>query len=290
MKRQKTSNGQKALTAVMGLYALVCLLPVLLVFIASISDDASLTQKGFSFFPTAFSTKGWDYVFNFGSQLLRSYEVTIFITVVGTALSLIVMSMYAYVLSKKEFMLRRFFTVLLIITMLFDGGQVSKYIIFSSVYKMKDTIWVLILPTCVSAMNVIIIRSYIQSNIPDSLAEAALIDGAGEFRCFWQVIFPMMKPSLAAVGFMRAVAIWNEWQNAYRIRAAQFLGVYAAGIRRVAAQSAAGELPYGHVVHGSRSDSDRLSLLPEVFRQGPYRRRGQGLSDTPLKGYGCSSL
>lgn len=109
----------------MGLYALVCLLPVLLVFIASISDDASLTQKGFSFFPTAFSTKGWDYVFNFGSQLLRSYEVTIFITVVGTALSLIVMSMYAYVLSKKEFMLRRFFTVLLIITMLFDGGQVS---------------------------------------------------------------------------------------------------------------------------------------------------------------------
>ena len=184
-------------------------------FIASISDDASLTQKGFSFFPTAFSTKGWDYVFNFGSQLLRSYEVTIFITVVGTALSLIVMSMYAYVLSKKEFMLRRFFTVLLIITMLFDGGQVSKYIIFSSVYKMKDTIWVLILPTCVSAMNVIIIRSYIQSNIPDSLAEAALIDGAGEFRCFWQVIFPMMKPSLAAVGFMRAVAIWNEWQNAY---------------------------------------------------------------------------
>ena len=157
----------------MGLYALVCLLPVLLVFIASISDDASLTQRGFSFFPTAFSTKGWDYVFNFGSQLLRSYEVTIFITVVGTALSLIVMSMYAYVLSKKEFMLRRFFTVLLIITMLFDGGQVSKYIIFSSVYKMKDTIWVLILPTCVSAMNVIIIRSYIQSNIPDSLAEAA---------------------------------------------------------------------------------------------------------------------
>jgi len=102
----------------MGLYALVCLLPVLLVFIASISDDASLTQKGFSFFPTAFSTKGWDYVFNFGSQLLRSYEVTIFITVVGTALSLIVMSMYAYVLSKKEFMLRRFFTVLLIITLL----------------------------------------------------------------------------------------------------------------------------------------------------------------------------
>lgn len=215
MKKKKTSTGQKVLTGVMGLYALICLLPVLLVFIASISDDKSLTTKGFSFFPTAFSTKGWTYVFDFGSQLLRSYEVTIFITVVGTALSLIVMGMFAYVLTKRVFMLRTSLTVLLIITMLFDGGQVSKYIIFSSVYKMKNTIWVLILPTCVSAMNVIIIRSYIQSNIPDSLSEAALIDGAGEFRTFWQVIFPMMKPSLAAVGFMRAVSIWNEWQNAY---------------------------------------------------------------------------
>lgn len=199
----------------MGLYALICLLPVLLVFVASISDDASLTKKGFSFFPTAFSSKGWSYVFNFGTQLLRSYEVTIFITVVGTALSLVIMGMFAYTLTKRNFMLRRALSVMLIITMLFDGGQVSKYIIFSSVYKMKDTIWVLILPTCISAMNVIIIRSYIQSNIPDSLSEAALIDGAGEFRTFWQVIFPMMKPSLAAVGFMRAVAIWNEWQNAY---------------------------------------------------------------------------
>lgn len=215
MKKKKKSGGQKALAGVMGLYALCCLLPVLLVFVASISDDASIKEKGFSFFPSAFSTKGWEYVFNFGSQLLTSYEVTIFITVIGTALSLILMSMFAYVLTKRNFMLRRFLTVILIITMLFDGGQVSKYIIFSSIYRMKDTIWVLILPTCITAMNVIIIRSYIQSNIPDSLSEAALIDGAGEFRTFWQVIFPMMKPSLAAVGFMRAVSIWNEWQNAY---------------------------------------------------------------------------
>lgn len=215
MKKKKVSRGQMVLTGVMGLYSLCCLLPVLLVFVASISDDASIKEKGFSFFPNAFSVKGWEYVFDFGSQLLTSYKVTILITVLGTALSLTLMGMFAYVLTKRNFMLRRFFTVMLIITMLFDGGQVSKYIIFSSIYKMKDTIWVLILPTCISAMNVIIIRSYIQSNIPASLSEAAMIDGAGEFRTFWQVIFPMMKPSLAAVGFMRAVAIWNEWQNAY---------------------------------------------------------------------------
>lgn len=212
---KKTSSGQVVLTLVLGAYALACLLPVLLVLVASFSSNDSLVQKGFSFFPTGWSSSGWEYVFNFGAQLLQSYKVTVYITVVGTALTLVITSMYAYVLTKRNFILNRFLAVFLIITMLFNGGQVSKYIIFSSVYHMKNTFAVLIFPTCVTAMNVIIMRSFIQSNVPDSLFEAALIDGAGEFRTFWQICFPMMKPSLAAVGFMRAVEIWNEWQNAY---------------------------------------------------------------------------
>lgn len=214
-KKKKISGSQLLLTFVLGLYALICLLPVLLVFIASISSNDSLTQKGFSFFPDGWSANGWKYVFNFGSQLLTSYKVTIFITVAGTALSLLLMSMFAYVLTRKDFMFRQVLTVMLIVTMLFDGGQVSRYIIYSSIYKLKDSIWVLILPGCVTTMNVIILRSYIQSNIPDSLSEAAMIDGAGEFRQFWQIVFPLMKPSLAAIGFMRAVTIWNDWQEAY---------------------------------------------------------------------------
>lgn len=209
------SGSQLVLTFVLGIYALICLLPVLLVFIASVSSNDSLTNKGFSFFPEGWSLNGWEYVFNFGSQLLTSYKVTIFITVTGTALSLILMSMLAYVLTRKDFMFRQVLTILLIVTMLFDGGQVSRYIIYSSIYRLKDSLWVLILPGCVTTMNVIILRSYIQSNIPDSLSEAAMIDGAGEFRQFWQIVFPLMKPSLAAVGFMRAVTIWNEWQEAY---------------------------------------------------------------------------
>lgn len=214
-KKKKISGSQLLLTFVLGLYALICLLPVLLVFIASISSNDSLTQKGFSFFPDGWSANGWKYVFNFGSQLLTSYRVTIFITVAGTALSLLLMSMFAYVLTRKDFMFRQVLTVMLIVTMLFDGGQVSRYIIYSSIYRLKDSIWVLILPGCVTTMNVIILRSYIQSNIPDSLSEAAMIDGAGEFRQFWQIVFPLMKPSLAAIGFMRAVTIWNDWQEAY---------------------------------------------------------------------------
>ena len=212
---KKSGVGQIILTVIMGAYALICLIPVLLVLVASFSADSSLIEKGFSFFPSAWSLRGWEYVFDFGAQLLTSYKVTIIITVVGTALSLVLMSMYAYVLTKRNFGMSKFLSVLIIITMLFDGGQVSRYIIYSSIYKLKNTYSILILPGCITCMNVFIMRSYIKGNIPDSLSEAALIDGAGEFRTFWQIIFPMMKPCLAAVGFMRAVAIWNEWQNAY---------------------------------------------------------------------------
>lgn len=182
MKKRKNDCGQIFLTTILGIYALVCLLPVLLVLIASFSSNESLTEKGFSFFPTGWSLSGWEYVFNFGAQLLTSYKVTIFITTIGTVLSLTLMSMFAYVLTRKDFVLTKIFTVLLIVTMLFDGGQVSKYIIYSGIYNLKDSLLVLILPGCITTMYVIIMRSYIQSNIPYALSEAAIIDGAGEFK------------------------------------------------------------------------------------------------------------
>ncbi len=215
MKRTKIDIYDFLLTLILGLFSLVCVLPVILVLIASFSSNESLTEKGFSFFPSGWSLDGWKYVFDFGSQLVTSYQVTIFITITGTVLAIIIMSMFAYVLTRKKFPLRTLFTLLLILTMMFDGGQVSKYIMYVGVYRLKDTLAVLIFPTCVTAMNVIIIRSFISANVPDALCEAATIDGAGDFRVFWQIVFPILKPVVAAVGFMKAVEIWNEWQNAY---------------------------------------------------------------------------
>ena len=98
--------------------------------------------------------------------------------------------------------------------MLFNGGQLAGYIIFTSYYNLKDSLWLLILPLCVSTMNVIILRTYIANSIPGELMEAAKIDGAGEYRTFFQITLPLLKPSLAAVGFMMATAYWNDWQNA----------------------------------------------------------------------------
>ena len=133
----------------------------------------------------------------------------------STFLGLLIMSMFAYSISRRDFHLKGCLSVYLLIPMLFSGGQLSNYIFFTSYYGLKNTIWVMILPLCVTTMNVIILRTYIHSSIPDELMEAAKIDGAGEYRTFFQITLPLMKPSLAAVGFMMATAYWNDWQNAY---------------------------------------------------------------------------
>ena len=211
---KKPGVGQYILFFFLIIYTLFCFLPFLLVVISAFSSEDSIISKGFSYFPDSWSTAGMGAVLKYGTQLLRSYGVTIFITVAGTFLGLFVMSMYAYSLSRRDFMLRKFLNVWIIIPMLFQGGTLSAYIIFTGVYNLKDSLLLLILPMSVSTMNIIILRTYIANSIPNELNEAAKIDGAGDYRTFFQITLPLMKPSLAAVGFMMATGYWNEWQNA----------------------------------------------------------------------------
>ena len=213
-KKEKKGIGQIIVGFFLFLYTLFCGLPILLVFIAAFSDEKAITQNGFSFFPEKWSLAGINSVLRYGSQLLTSYGVTIFVTVFGTFLGLLVMSMFAYSISRKDFRLSKFLSIYLLIPMLFNGGQLSGYVIFTSYYHLKDSLWLLILPLCVTTMNVIILRTYIANSIPNELMEAAKIDGAGEYRTFFQITLPLLKPSLAAVGFMMATAYWNDWQNA----------------------------------------------------------------------------
>ena len=213
-KRETKGPGQFILLICLLIYTLFCFLPVLLVVVAAFSDEASITKNGFSFIPEKWSMDAMASVLKYGKQLLYSYGITIFITIAGTFLGLFVMSMFAYSLSRKEFYLAKFLKVYLIIPMLFNGGTLSGYIIFTKVYNMKDSLWLLILPLMVSTMNVIIMRTYIANSIPEELIDAARIDGAGEYRTFFQIVLPLMKPSMAAVGFMMATAYWNDWQNA----------------------------------------------------------------------------
>ena len=213
-KKQKFGFGQGLLGFILLIYTLFCFLPVLLVVIAAFTDEISINQNGFSFWPEKWSLAGMNAVLKYGKQLAVSYGVTIGITIVGVVIGLFFMSMFAYAISRKDFELRKFLNIYLIIPMLFSGGQLSCYIIFTSMYNLKNTYWILILPLCVSTMNVIILRTYIANSIPEELMEAAKIDGAGEYRTFFQITFPLLKPSLAAVGFMMATGYWNDWQNA----------------------------------------------------------------------------
>lgn len=213
-RTERKTFGQFVLAFLLLIYTAYCFLPIILVFIAAFTDEKYINQHGFTFFPKELSLSGFNAVMRYGSQLGRSYIVTIGVTVVGTILGLLVMSMFAYSISRKDFRLSKFLSIYLLIPMLFNGGQLSGYIIFTSYYGLKDSLALLVLPLMVSTMNVIILRTYIANSIPGELMEAAKIDGAGEYRTFFQITLPLLKPSLAAVGFMMATAYWNDWQNA----------------------------------------------------------------------------
>ncbi len=214
IRKKKTGIGQYILAAFLGFYTLFCLLPIILVVVVAFSDDKSISSNGFSYFPKKLSMKGFEYVLKYGHQLFVSYGATIFITVVGTFLGLFIMSLFSFALSRKDFRLRKILSIYLMIPMLFSGGQLASYLVYTTMYHMKDSIWLLILPLTVSTMNVIILRTYIQTSIPDELMDSARIDGAGEYRAFFQIVIPLMKPVLASVGFMMATTFWNDWQNA----------------------------------------------------------------------------
>ena len=213
--KQKFRVGQLILGICLLLFTLFCLLPILLVVISAFTAETEINATGFTYFPKQWSMDGMNAVLRYGAQLRQSYLITIAVTVLGTFLGLLVMSMFAYSISRRDFRMRRFLSIYLLIPMLFSGGQLSAYIFYTNYYGLKNTLWVLILPLCVSTMNVIILRTYIHNSIPDELMEAAKIDGAGEYRTFFQITLPLMKPSLAAVGFMMATAYWNDWQNAF---------------------------------------------------------------------------
>ncbi len=214
-EHKRIGPGQIILLFLVLLFTVFCFAPVLLVFISAFTDEMYIVQHGFTFFPgTHWSMNGMNSVLRYGGQLATSYAVTIGITVIGTFVGLLIMSMYAYSISRPGFRLAGFLSVFVLIPMLFNGGQLSGYIIFTSWYGLKDSLLLLILPLCVTTMNVIILRTYIANSIPGELMEAATIDGAGDYRTFFQITLPLLKPSLAAVGFMMATAYWNDWQNA----------------------------------------------------------------------------
>ncbi len=195
---------------VLSLITVACVVPLILVVSASFTDEKALVNNGYGLLPSQFSTAAYDYLFRDPRPIFTAYGITIFVTVVGTAFGLLIMSMLAYVLSRKDFKLRKPLSFYVFFTMLFNGGLVPWYIVVSQVLHLKNTISVLILPYLVVPWFVLLLRTYF-AQIPDDLLDAARIDGAGEWRIFFRIVIPLSTPALATVGLFCALMYWNDW-------------------------------------------------------------------------------
>lgn len=206
-KKKKRPIGQIALN-IFFIILCICYIYPLLVLVAASFEGAANPQFGLRV--QEFTLDAYRQVFANSGKMLKGYAVTIFYSVVGTFGSLIVMALFAYAISKRDFKFRNVLTFLLFFTTLFNGGLVPTYLVISKLLHLNNTIWVYILPSLLSAWNVIVIRTFFQG-LPDGLYEAARIDGASEFRICFQIAIPLATPALASVGFLVFITHWNEW-------------------------------------------------------------------------------
>ena len=194
--------------------AAICVLPVIFVIMISITSEKSIGVYGYSFFPKAFSLASYQYVWNMRSLVGRSILNSVFITVFGTCLGVILTATMGYSLSRRTYKFRNFFTWFIFIPMLFRGGTLASYVVNTQVMHLKDTYWALILPICCSTFNIIIMRTFFTTTVPDEMIESGKIDGASQLRIFVQLVLPICLPALATIALFLTFAYWNEWYNA----------------------------------------------------------------------------
>ena len=216
MGRVVTAKGTSEITfkivsyTVVTLFALMCLLPVALTLSSSLTTEEAIYEHGYSLVPKVVSLQAYEIVFKSPKGLLNAFAVSMLLAVFGTALSLAVTSMTAYVIWRKDFPFKKQLSFFIYFTSIFAGGLVPLYIWLVRYLHLKNTIWALMLPNLTSAWNILIFRSFLKS-VPDSLVESAKIDGAGDFWIFLKIIMPISTPGLAVVGMFQALYYWNDW-------------------------------------------------------------------------------
>jgi len=191
--------------------SLASLLPFLLIISASLTSNDAITKYGYHFIPTEFSLEGYRMVFRFPQDVLRAYGVTASVTVVGTLLGLLCMTMAGYVLSRKDFKARNVFSFYIYFTTLFGGGLVPWYILITKYLGWMDSFKALIVPSLMSPFLIILMKNFIKSAVPEELFESAKIDGAGNFRIYWQIVLKLAMPGIATVALFLALHYWNDW-------------------------------------------------------------------------------
>lgn len=214
MKSKDSTKWQFISHTVLMIFALCALIPFIILVAASFSDENAVMTFGYSILPRQFCMDAYTYIATRWADIGKSYLMTIIVTFVGTGLSMIVTSMFAYTLSMDFIPGVKILNFLCVFTMLFSGGVVGSYYIWSNVFHIRNTIWALILPNLMmNAFNVILVKNYYINSIPPALRESARIDGCDEFRIFWKIVMPLSIPINATIGLMTGLAYWNDWTN-----------------------------------------------------------------------------
>lgn len=199
---------------VMIIIAITCILPFVLMFSASITEEKEMIKEGYKFWPSRISFDTYKYLWAKRETIGRAYGLSIFVTLAGTITNIVITSLFAYPLYRKDFKPRNVFAFILFFTMLFSGGMTASYIMWTEVFHIKNTIWALIIPGhLMGAMNVLMVRNYYSTSIPESIVEAARIDGASELKIYTKIMIPLSKPVLITIALFSGMGYWNDWTN-----------------------------------------------------------------------------
>ncbi len=194
--------------------AILTLFPIFIIVISSITSEAALARNGYRLWPEEFSTMAYSFLFSQGSIVITAYKNTIIATLAGTVIAVTMVALYAYAISRDDFKFKTFFTFYAFFTMLFGGGLVAYYMVTRQILNLTNTLWALFLPSAFSPFWVIVMRTFYKANVPNELIEAARMDGANEWRTFFQIVIPLSVPGLATVALFSAIGIWNNFFNA----------------------------------------------------------------------------
>ena len=219
VKEQSSLNQIKTSTNVLFniiflLLGLMCIFPLLFVFSISITSEEALRSGTYQIIPQQLSNAAYMFLWNERGTILRAFCMSVLVTVVGTVITIILTTSMGYVASRRNFKLKKLYTWIIFIPMVFNGGMLASYVVVNNILNLRNTIWALILPLACSSFSVTICRTFFRITVPDALIEAAKIDGAGQFRIWSNIVLPISKPVMATIGMFAAFGYWNDWFQA----------------------------------------------------------------------------
>lgn len=193
---------------------LMCIFPLLFAFAISITSETSLQASGYHFIPQELSGAAYQFLWNERAMILRAFFMSVLVTVVGTIITVCLTTSMGYVSSRNNYKLKKLYTWIIFIPMVFNGGMLASYVVVNNILGLRDSIWALILPLACSSFSVTICRTFFRTTVPDALIEAAKIDGAGQFKIWSGIVLPISKPVMATIGMFAAFGYWNDWFQA----------------------------------------------------------------------------